>query len=203
MVWPCHLCSPTQPAILTDSLCYQCHCGRLVFGWYQYGKMTLTFTLLQWCDLAIYVHQPSLPSSQINATVVVLCSADISTVRWPWPLHCTMVWPFHLYAPTQPAILTDSLFFQYLCHCGCRYIIPYNLFGAEIIFLSYCKSYLIRHFKMASRGQFLAFLGHRSQRHRHPSVVRRPLDYLHFRLLLKNHLMDFDETWYGWSTQGP
>ena len=35
------------------------------------------------------------------------------------------------------------------------------------------------------------------------SGVRRPLDYLHFRLLLQNHLMDFDETWYGWSTQGP
>ena len=30
-----------------------------------------------------------------------------------------------------------------------------------------------------------------------PSVVRRPLDYLHFRLLLQNRLMDFDETWYG------
>ena len=26
---------------------------------------------------------------------------------------------------------------------------------------------------------------------------------LHFRLLLQNRLMDFDETWYGWSTQGP
>ena len=36
-----------------------------------------------------------------------------------------------------------------------------------------------------------------------PSVCRRPLDNLHFRLLLQNRLMDFDETWYGWSTQGP
>ena len=27
--------------------------------------------------------------------------------------------------------------------------------------------------------------------------VRRPLNYLHFRLLLQNRLMDFDETWYG------
>ena len=35
-----------------------------------------------------------------------------------------------------------------------------------------------------------------------PSVVR-PLDYLNFQLLLQNRLMDFDETWYGWSTQGP
>ena len=39
-----------------------------------------------------------------------------------------------------------------------------------------------------------------------PSVVRpsvcRPLDYLHFQLLFQNRLMDFDETWYGWSTQG-
>ena len=38
---------------------------------------------------------------------------------------------------------------------------------------------------------------------RRPSVVRRPLNYLHFRLLLQNRLMDFDETWYGWCTQGP
>ena len=43
----------------------------------------------------------------------------------------------------------------------------------------------------------------------HPSsVVCRPLDYfsinyLHFRLLLQNRLMDFYETWYGWSTHGP
>ena len=36
-----------------------------------------------------------------------------------------------------------------------------------------------------------------------PASVRRPLNYLHFRLLLQNPLMDFDETWYGWSTQGP
>ena len=39
------------------------------------------------------------------------------------------------------------------------------------------------------------------------SVVRpssvRPLDNLHFQLLLQNRLMDFDETWYGWSTQSP
>ena len=35
-----------------------------------------------------------------------------------------------------------------------------------------------------------------------PSVCR-PLDNLHFQLLLQNRLMDFDETWYGWSTQGP
>ena len=34
-----------------------------------------------------------------------------------------------------------------------------------------------------------------------PSV--RPLNYLHFQLLLQNRLMDFDESWYGWSTQGP
>ena len=29
-----------------------------------------------------------------------------------------------------------------------------------------------------------------------PSVVRRPLDNLHFQLLLQNRLIDFDETWY-------
>ena len=33
--------------------------------------------------------------------------------------------------------------------------------------------------------------------------VRRPLVNFHFQLLLQNCLMDFDETWYGWSTQGP
>ena len=33
--------------------------------------------------------------------------------------------------------------------------------------------------------------------------VRRPLDYLHFQLLLQNRLMDFDETWHAWSTLGP
>ena len=76
--------------------------------------------------------------------------------------------------------------------------------------------------KRGSRGggglyyNIYSFLGHRSQRPqwpivitrcpasvRRPSVVRRPLDYLHFRLLLQNRLMDFDESWYGWSTQGP
>ena len=30
-----------------------------------------------------------------------------------------------------------------------------------------------------------------------PSVVRRPLDNLHFQLFLQNRLMDCDETWYG------
>ena len=60
----------------------------------------------------------------------------------------------------------------------------------------------------------MTFLGHKSQRLQWPIVItrcpasvrpsaRRPLDYLHFPLLLQNRLMDFDETWYGWSTQGP
>ena len=49
----------------------------------------------------------------------------------------------------------------------------------------------------------IPFLGHRSQRRFPASVVRRPLDYLHFRLLLQNRLMDFDETWHRWSTEGP
>ena len=34
-----------------------------------------------------------------------------------------------------------------------------------------------------------------------PSSGVRPLT--HFRLLLQNRLMDFDETWWGWSTHGP
>ena len=38
---------------------------------------------------------------------------------------------------------------------------------------------------------------------RRPLSVVCLLDYLHFRILLKNRLIDFDETWYGWSTQIP
>ena len=74
-------------------------------------------------------------------------------------------------------------------------------------------------FPMRRQSGIHTILGHRSQRLQwpivitrcpasvrpsvRPSVVRRPLDYLHFRLLLQNRLMNFDETWYGWSTQGP
>ena len=36
-----------------------------------------------------------------------------------------------------------------------------------------------------------------------PSSVCRPLDNLHFQLLFQNRFMDFNETWYEWSTQGP
>ena len=35
------------------------------------------------------------------------------------------------------------------------------------------------------------------------SGVRCPLDNLHFGLLLQNRLLDFNETWYAWSTQCP
>ena len=35
------------------------------------------------------------------------------------------------------------------------------------------------------------------------SSVSRPLDNLHFQLLLQNRLIYFDETWYGCSTPGP
>ena len=38
------------------------------------------------------------------------------------------------------------------------YIRPYYLSGADIIVLSYCKSYINRHYKMASRVLFLSFL---------------------------------------------
>ena len=38
-----------------------------------------------------------------------------------------------------------------------------------------------------------------------PSSVVRPsgVNFSDFRLLLQNRLMDFDETWYAWSTHGP
>ena len=98
---------------------------------------------------------------------------------------------------------------------------PYILFSKrKTIFFSFhqngwksveycCRFWRIR--KWCPWWYPVTFLGHRSQRLQWPivitrcpaSVVRRPLDYLHFRLLLQNCLMDFDETWYGWSTQGP
>ena len=55
------------------------------------------------------------------------------------------------------------------------------------------------------KSNFWRFLGHRTycNHARCPSVLRRLLDNLHFQLLLQNRLIDFDETWYGWSTQGP
>ena len=37
----------------------------------------------------------------------------------------------------------------------------------------------------------------------HALSIVCPLDYLHFRILLQNRLMNFYETWCGWSTQGP
>ena len=58
----------------------------------------------------------------------------------------------------------------------------------------------------------LRFLAHRSRRlewaiviaHRPSSVRRRPsVNFSHFRLLLQNRWMDFDETWLRWSTHGP
>ena len=36
-----------------------------------------------------------------------------------------------------------------------------------------------------------------------PSVRPSSIRHLHFQLLLQNRLIDFDGTWYGWSTQGP
>ena len=40
--------------------------------------------------------------------------------------------------------------------------------------------------------------------HSAPSVVRPSgVKFSHFRLLLQNRLMNFDETWYAWSTHGP
>ena len=42
--------------------------------------------------------------------------------------------------------------------------------------------------------------------HRAPSVVRPSVvvcKLSHFQLLLQNRLMDFDKTWYAWSTHGP
>ena len=83
---------------------------------------------------------------------------------------------------------------------------------------------LILHISIPCDKTFLLipiFLAHLSQRlewaiviaHRPSSVVRpsvrrrrrRPsgVNFSDFRLLLQNRLMDFDETWYAWSTHGP
>ena len=83
--------------------------------------------------------------------------------------------------------------------------------NTDQVWLLLFLNWLLTRYFLFFRFSFLHFLGHRSQRLQWPivitrcplSVVRRPLDYLHFRLLLQNRLMDFDETWYGWSTQGP
>ena len=107
----------------------------------------------------------------------------------------------------------STLFFllsplQCLC-CSFRYKMNISLDKASFVKLTFwVGSWNYENF---TKFWFLVFLGHRSQRLQWPivitrcpaSVVRRPLDYLHFRLLLQNRLMDFDETWYGWSTQGP
>ena len=37
----------------------------------------------------------------------------------------------------------------------------------------------------------------------HALSVHRPLNNLHFPFLLQKRLVDFDETWYGQTTQGP
>ena len=85
-----------------------------------------------------------------------------------------------------------------------------------------CKFSMVMHFVLILHKRCRSkttFWGHRSQRLQWPivitrclaSVVRpsvrlsvvRPLDNLHFQLLLQNRLIDFNETWYGWSTQGP
>ena len=83
-----------------------------------------------------------------------------------------------------------------------------KLFANETVFFyTWIKFMMVTtHFRL-----LISFLGHRSQRLQWPivitrcpsSVVCRPLDNLHFQLLFQNRLMDFDETWHGWSTQGP
>ena len=62
-------------------------------------------------------------------------------------------------------------------------------------------SYIITLFRAQEPKAPVTYCDHALSGVRRPYVVRpsvrRPLDYLHFRLLLQNRLMDFDETWYG------
>ena len=74
--------------------------------------------------------------------------------------------------------------------------------GLSKIFYTFCLS------SISYCYQCTLFLAHLSRRlkwaiviARRPSVVVHKLS--HFQLLLQNHLMDFDETWYAWSTHGP
>ena len=97
-----------------------------------------------------------------------------------------------------------------MCHSCCVGLVNIPVKRAKVIILAQAQNQW-----QEPAYCLILFLGHRSQRLQwpivitrcpasvRPSVVRRPLDYLHFRLLLQNRLMDFDETWFGWSTQGP
>ena len=75
-----------------------------------------------------------------------------------------------------------SLHSQYPLSCACTPLRPFFRAQEPKAPVTYCDH---------------ALSGVRPSVVRPSSVVRRPLNYLHFRLLLQNRLMDFDETWYG------
>ena len=88
-----------------------------------------------------------------------------------------------------------------------------NCLFTKLFYTKFCK-FLMERYQKREKTIFRAqepktpvtYCDHALSGVRRPSVRRpsvRPLDYLHFQLLLQNRLMDFDETWYGWSTQGP
>ena len=80
----------------------------------------------------------------------------------------------------------NTLFFRFYCDLALSVVCPSS---------TVCSSLILGH--RSRRLQWLIVIT------RCPaSVIRRPLDNLHFRLLLQNRLMDFDETWYGGSTKG-
>ena len=55
---------------------------------------------------------------------------------------------------------------------------------------------------LSRRRKWAIVIAHRPSSVR-PSVVVVVRKLSHFQLLLQNRLMDFDETWYAWSTHGP
>ena len=85
----------------------------------------------------------------IGSTTVTICnSVNI--------IHFFQLKPGNMVSYTLSELNIPLASREYLIQT--TYMRPYYLSGAEIIFLSYCKSYIKRHFNMASRVLLLAFL---------------------------------------------
>ena len=60
----------------------------------------------------------------------------------------------------------------------------------------YDRSFLYLYFRAQEPKAPVTYCDHALSGVCRPSSVCRPLDNLHFQLLLQNRSMDFDETWY-------
>ena len=88
-------------------------------------------------------------------------------------------------------------YFQYAFIC-CPYMLPLLfLQQKQVKCVPVCLCFLAH---LSWRLKWAIVIAHR------PSSVRpssSSVNFSHFQLLLQNRLMDFDETWYAWSTHGP